>query len=161
MTQQINPKFADILDMDMPEEPVDDQPMITVDAHEITVVDNPDLPDMTDIDSRLIEGEKQLEVIISKGISMTQELYEELSSIEPKYRNRHMEITSLVMGNTLDAIKHKTELQMKKKEMRMKEKSYGGKENSGKSGGGGTTNNFFGTREDMLKFIREAKKNEK
>ena len=160
MTQPINPKFADILDMDMPEEPADDQPMITVDAHEITVVDNPDLPDMTDIDSRLIEGEKQLEIIISKGISMTQELYEELSSIEPKYRNRHMEITSLVMGNTLDAIKHKTELQMKKKEMRMKEKSYGGKENSGKSGGS-TTNNFFGTREDMLKFIREAKKNEK
>lgn len=160
MTQKINPNFADVLDMDMPEEtPGEHQPMITVDAHEITIVDNPDLPDMTDIDSRLLEGEKQLEIVISAGINMTKEMYEELAKVEPKYRNRHMEVTSLVMSNTLDAIKHKTELQMKKKEMRMKEKSFGGKENSGK-GGGDTTNNFFGTREDMLKFIRDAKKSD-
>ena len=156
MTDKINPHFADILDMDMPEE-TDDQPMITVDAHEIAVVENPDLPDMTDIDSRLLEGEKQLEIVITAGINMTKEMYEELAGIEPKYRNRHMEVTSLVMSNTLDAIKHKTELQMKKKEMRMKEKSYGGKEKAS-GGGGNVTNNFYGSREELMKIIREAKK---
>ena len=157
MTDKINPHFADILDMDMPEEPADDHPLITVDAHEIAVVENPDLPDMTDIDSRLLEGEKQLEIVITAGINMTKEMYAELAGIEPKYRNRHMEVTSLVMSNTLDAIKHKTELQMKKKEMRMKEKSYGGKEKAG-GGGGNVTNNFYGSREELMKIIREAKK---
>lgn len=159
MTDKINPNFADILDMDMPEgEPTDDLP-IAVDAHEIQIVENPDLPDMTDIDSRLLEGEKQLEIVISAGINMTREMYEELAKVEPKYRNRHMEVTSLVMSNTLDAIKHKTETQLKKKEMRMKEKAYTGKEKN-LGAGRGASDGFFGSREELMKLIREAKKSE-
>ena len=47
---------------------------------------------------------------------MFTELYDELSGIDPKYRNRHLETTALVMGHTLDAIKHKTTHGMKRKE---------------------------------------------
>lgn len=158
MTTKVNNNFADIMDM----EPVDQDetmPEITVDAHEIVVVENPDLPDMTDIDGKMVQGEKQLEILIDKGINMTRELYDELPKIEPKYRNRHMEITSLVMGTALDAIKHKTDLQLKKKEQRLKEKSFAGKAAAKTPGGGSVTNNnnFFGNREELLKFIRDSK----
>ncbi len=162
MTQKVNNNFADIMDMEPLDQGEDTMPQITVDAHEITVVENPDLPDMTDIDTKMCEGEKQLEVLIDKGICMTRELYDELPKIEPKYRNRHMEITSMVMGTALDAIKHKTELQLKKKEQRLKEKSYGGKETAKTPGGGSVTNNnFFGNREELMKFIKDSKKDTK
>lgn len=157
MTTKVNNNFADIMDME-PVEQEETMPDITVDAHEIVVVENPDLPDMTDIDGKMVEGEKQLEVLIDKGIKMTRELYDELPKIEPKYRNRHMEITSMVMGTALDAIKHKTELQLKKKEQRLKEKSYAGKPAVKTSDAGSVTNNnYFGNREELMRFIKNTK----
>lgn len=154
MTTRLNPNIAAALDMELPEEaPVEESaPMVSVDPHEIVTVQNEDLPDMSDIETKIIQGEKQLEQVISKGMGMFTELYGELKGIDPKYRNRHLETTALIMGHTLDAIKHKTGHQLKRKEQRMKEAEFGVKESTTKIG----TANFFGTREDLLKMMSEA-----
>jgi len=160
MTQRVNPNFAGLLGMDAPptsEEEEQEHPLVTVDAHEITVVDNPNLPDMSDIDEKMLEGEKQLEILIDRGLRMTRELYSDLSTIEPKYRNRHMEVTSMIMATALDAIRHKTELQLKKKEQRLKEKSFGGKPDSDSPKDSDTG---FKTREELMEFIRATKRQE-
>lgn len=152
MTQRLNPNIAKALDMELPEnEPVEDSsPVIEVLPHEVVVVDNEELPEMSDIEHTMIEGQKQLEELIGKGMGMFSELYEELPEIEPKYRNRHLEITALIMGNTLDAIKHKTDLQIKRKDQRLKEASF---RTPGESNSGNVTNNFFGSREDLMELI--------
>lgn len=155
MTKRLNPNIAKALDMDLPEEPPveDSAPVISVEPHELITLDNPDLPDMADIETKALEGEKQLEVLIEKGTGMFCELYDELPEIDPKYRNRHLEITALIMGNTLDAIKHKTEFQLKRKKQRMEEAKFG----AGDGGSGSTQiNNFYGSREDILKMIERA-----
>ena len=91
MTQRLNPNIAIALDMDLPDEIAVEEsaPMVIVEPHEIVTVPNEDLPDMTDLEVKVVQGEKQLEQIITKGMGMFTELYDELSGIDPKYRNRH------------------------------------------------------------------------
>jgi hypothetical protein len=154
MTQRLNPNIAIALDMELPDEaPIEDSaPMVVVEPHEIITIGNVDLPDMSDIEMRNIQGEKQLEQIISKGMGMFTELYDELGGIDPKYRNRHLETTALIMGHTLDAIKHKTGHQLKRKKQRMEEAGFGKPEKGTKIG----TANFFGSREELMKVINGA-----
>ena len=155
MTVRLNQNIAAALDMELPEEdPVEDSaPLVVVEPHEVVVVANEDLPDMSDIETKVIQGEKQLEQVINKGMGMFTELYEELKSVDPKYRNRHLETTALIMGHTLDAIKHKTGHQLKRKEQRMKEAQFGGPEKGSTKIG---TANFFGSREDLMKMMKDA-----
>jgi len=155
MTTRLNANIAAALDMELPEEPPveDSAPLIVVEPHEVVSVENENLPDMSDIETKVIQGEKQLEQVISKGMGMFTELYDELKSIDPKYRNRHLETTALIMGHTLDAIKHKTGHQIKRKEQRMKEAQFGGPEAGNTKIG---TANFFGSREDLMKMMNEA-----
>lgn len=152
MTKRLNPNIAKALDMELPDEaPVEESaPLVVVEPHEIITVDNPDLPDMTDLEVKNQEGEKQLEEIINKGHGMFSELYDELPEIEPKYRNRHLEITALIMGNTLDAVKTKLDHQNKRRKQRVDEAGFGKSEQGGPRIG---TANFFGSREDIMKMI--------
>jgi len=154
MTQRLNPNIATALDMELPPEaPVETSaPLVTVAPHEIVTVVNDDLPDMSDLESKTIQGEKQLEQVISAGMGLFTELYEELPGIDPKYRNRHLETTALIMGHTLDAIKHKTGHQMKRKKQRMEEASFGAPDTGTKIG----TANFYGSREDLLTMMNDA-----
>jgi hypothetical protein len=154
MTQRLNPNIATALDMELPpEEPVEaSAPLVIVEPHEIVTVANDDLPDMSDLEVKTIQGEKQLEQVISAGMGMFKELYEELGGIDPKYRNRHLETTALIMGHTLDAIKHKTGHQMKRKKQRMEEASFGVPDTGTKIG----TANFYGSREDLMKLMSDA-----
>lgn len=150
MTQRLNPNIAEALDMELPDNPPveDSAPLVVVEPHEIVRVDNPDLPDMSDIEVKNLEGEKQLETLIGQGMGMTQELYAELPEIEPKYRNRHLEITAMIMSETRGAIETKLAHQLKRKEQRLKEAGFGAQKDGGK-----VTQNFFGSREDIMKLI--------
>lgn len=154
MTQRLNPNIAKALDMDLPEEDAIEEsaPIVVVEPHEIVTVGNADLPDMTDLEVKVVQGEKQLEQIITKGMGMFTELYDELPGIDPKYRNRHLETTALVMGHTLDAIKHKTDHQLKRKKQRMEEAEFGKDESKTNIG----TANFYGSREDLMKMMSDA-----
>lgn len=154
MTKRLNPNIAKALDMELPEEPPveDSAPLVVVEPHEIITLENPNLPDMSDIETKTLEGEKQLELLIERGMGMFSELYEELPEIDPKYRNRHLEITALIMGNTLDAIKHKTEYQIKRKKARLEEAGFGG----AKESGGTQINHFYGSREEVMTMIENA-----
>ena len=154
MTQRLNPNIAAALDMDLPDEIAVEEsaPLVVIEPHEIVAVANEDLPDMTDLEVKLVQGEKQLEQIITKGMGMFTELYDELPGIDPKYRNRHLETTALVMGHTLDAIKHKTGHQLKRKKQRMEEAEFGKDESKTNIG----TANFYGSREDLIKMMNDA-----
>ena len=154
MTQRLNPNIANALGMDMPDQdPIEDSaPMVTVEPHEIITLDNPNLPDMSDIETKTLEGEKQLEMLIEKGMGMFTELYEELPAIDPKYRSRHLEITALIMGNTLDAIKHKTKFQIDRTKQRMDQASF----SDSAKGTTIETANFYGSREEVMRMIKDA-----
>lgn len=153
---QINKKIAQSLDMEVPEEQeFESDPtnaLTTVEPHELTTVDNADLPDMSDIDRSAAEGEKQLEIVIRHGLGQMERLQDGMAAVDPKYRNRYIENTNQAISVTLDAIKFKNELQLKKKEMRLKESSHRKPDSAG--GEGGTTNNFFvGSREELLRMF--------
>lgn len=154
MSTRLNSNIAEALDMELPEEiPLEDSaPMVVVEPHELAVVDNPDLPDMTDLDIKSVEADKQLEILIQRGMGMFTDLYKELPDIEPKYRARHLEVTAQMMGTTLDAIRHKSEHQLKRKKARLEEANFGKTTGDTKIG----TANFYGTREELLKMIANA-----
>ena len=156
---KINPKIADALGMDMPPEKEDTKKrLVRVEPHEITLVDNPELPDMTDAETRLLEAEKQLELVIDAGLGTFNDLDEVRPTVEPRFLSRHIETSGLILGHALDAIKHKTELQMKKMDMRMKQKGFGvGKKEA--SGPQNQTNFFVGSREELRHILKgEAQK---
>lgn len=160
MNKKLNKNIADALDMRLPEgvDADDYNSIVSVEPHELSKIDNPDLPDMTDTDMSIAEGEKQLEELISKGMTMINSLYEELPEIEPKFRNRHMEITSILYQGTLSAISTKLDTQMKKKKHRLEEANFR-KNGSSKDGSGAskTVNNFFGSREEIIRMMDDHK----
>lgn len=160
MTRRINKHIAEALDMQIPEDDQDEiRALITVEPHELVPVDNDDLPSMTDIDKSILEGEKQLESLIQTGMDWVKEMRDTMVDVDPKYRNRHIEIASAIYTATLDAVRHKTEHNLKKKKSRMDEAKFSGKD--GKKGGGDTHHHHYG-REDIMKMMEkeEAKARE-
>lgn len=152
----INKTIAETLGMEVPEEVQEDHSLVEVAPHEMPVpVENPNLPDMTDTDHRMAEGEAQLEKLIKAGMNTFTDLDEKRHEIEPKYLSRHIETSSQMFGMTLDAIKHKTELQIKKKKARLEEAEFTGPGD----GGPNTQNNIFvGSREDLMNLLEEGAK---
>ena len=150
---KLNKVIADTLDMDIPEDGETKLPStVSVEPHEIMILENPNLPDMQDIDHRLLEGEKELDLVIKKTLAVADDMYEDAPNIDPRNRNRFMEIAAQFYGQSLDAIKHKTDLQLKKKQTRLKEAGFEGVKDSA---AGGNVNNFVfsGDREDFLAAI--------
>jgi hypothetical protein len=83
------------------------------------------------------------------GMNTFTDLDDKRVEVDPKYLSRHIETTAQIFGLTLDAVKHKTNLQLKKKKQKLDEAGFEG--NIGKTG---DTNNFFvGSREDLRKLI--------
>ena len=150
---KLNPKIAEALDMDVPPEKEEtSKKLVRVEPHEITLVDNDQLPDMSDAETRLLEAEKQLELVIDAGLGTYNDLDEVRSTVEPRFLSRHIETSSLILGHALDAIKHKTELQIKKMDMRMKQKGFGVQK---KQDGPQQQNNFFvGSREELRQALK-------
>lgn len=146
----INKTIAESLGMEIPEEEEVDHSLVEIAPHEVPEpVENPNLPNLADEDRRMLEGEKQLENLIRLGMNTFTDLDDKRSDIDPKYLSRHIETSAQVFSLTLDAVKHKTDLQLKKKKQKLSEAGFEG--NTGKSG---NTNNFFvGSREDLRKMI--------
>ena len=159
MTQRLNPNIADALDMEPPEQPPEatDTQLVKVEPHEIIRVANEELPEMADLETSILEAEKQREELITKGMSMVAELYDELPQIDPKYRNRQLDIIALLMGETRTAVEHKSNHNLKRKEHRMKEEAFG-KNNKGNTKIG--TANFYGSREELMKAVDQLENEE-
>jgi len=154
MSRKINKHIAEALEMDVPEEIREDAKMlITIDPHELVALANEDLPDMVDIEHRLLEGEKQLEMVITKTMSIIDDMQDSIIDDEPKYRNRKLEILSLFVGNLSDLVKFKVEAQLKKKKSRMEEAKFAGK--GGKAGGGQVHNHYY-DRNEILSMMKKA-----
>ena len=132
--------------------------IVSVEPQEIKAVVNEDLPEMTDQEIALVEGQKQLEVLINKGMKMMNEQYDETPNLEPKFRNRHIEMVANILVATLDAVKHKTDLQIRVKDQRMKEQAF--VKGTGTKGKLTTNYNFFGSREELRKLMNKAKNGE-
>ena len=157
---KINSNIAKKLGMIVPDanDTTDPANIVSVEPHEIRPVQNEDLPDMTDQELALVEGQKQLELLINKGMKMMNEQYDETSNIEPKFRNRHIEMVSTILTATLDAVKHKTDLQVRVKDQRVKEQAF--VKSDGSKGKMTTNYNFFGSREELRKLMNKAKNGE-
>lgn len=127
---QVQPGVAEALGMaipDMetqPEEDILTKNMVVIEPHEIVTVENSDLPDMTDIAVKGAEGEKQLEELIVRGLVAVKSAFEDVPTTEPKYRGRMLEVAGVLFGQTLEAIKHKNELQLKKTKSRMEQANF-------------------------------------
>ncbi len=149
----INKTIAESLGMEIPEEEEIDHSLVEIAPHEVPdPIDNPNLPSLADEDRRMLEGEKQLEKLIKLGMNTFTDLDEKRSDIDPKYLSRHIETSSQVFSLTLEAVKHKTDLQLKKKKQKLDEAGFEG--NTGKNG---STNNFFiGSREELMKMMDDS-----
>ena len=159
---KFNTQIAESLGMEIPQDDEPDTDLIVVEPHEIVSVDNPELPPMHDIERRSIEGEKQLEMVINESFKLFKLLEEGMTAVEPKYRNRHIEVLATVLRNGLAAIKHKNDLQLEKKKMRLKEADFIRKRREAQQGGITSTvieqqNVFVGNREDVLKSLMAKK----
>jgi len=153
----INKKMASILGMDIPEETP--TPIVEIAPHEIVTIDNDALPNMKDIDRKQLQGEHELQRVIEFSLGYQERLFDEVNSIEPKYRSRNIEVANATLGIALDAIKVKLKTQDEKKKMRLKEAEF---VSPNKGSVGDTNNNFyFGSREeliDMMVKIEDDKK---
>jgi hypothetical protein len=149
--RRLNKHIAEALEMQIPEENQEEiKALITVDPHELVPVNNEDLPVMEDIDKSILEGEKQLESLIQTGMEWVQEMRDTMVDVDPKYRNRHIEIASAIYSATLEAVRHKTEHNLKKKKSRMDEAKFTGKDT--KKSPGQVHNHYYG-REDIVKMM--------
>lgn len=140
---KLNKNIANALGMELPDEvneELETNVPALVEPHAIVEVDNPNLPEMSDINERLHEAETQMDQFIDFANKVSHELYDELGSLEPRFRARNIEVMSTIMRQGLDAIKTKTKTQMEKKKSRMDEQKY---ENNG--GGGGSGINVSGS----------------
>jgi len=142
----INKKMASILGMDIPEETATE--IVEIQPHEIVTIDNDDLPSMKDIDRKQLQGEHELQRVIDFSLGYQENLFDDIGSIEPKYRSRNIEVANATLGIALEAIKVKLKTQDDKKKMRLKEAEFVAPT---KRGAGDTNNNFyFGSREDLI-----------
>jgi len=155
----INSKIANALDMDIPEVEESSGDIVIVEPHELVKVDNDQLPAMDDIDMSMATAEKQLDLVIQDGMDSLNEQSKETINIEPKYRNRHLEVVSLTRRDVFDAIKQKMEFQLKKRKQRMTEQEYGtGHKTTGNSEKAEVF--FSGSREDiMAMYMNKQKEN--
>lgn len=154
-------RVAELLDMAVPEtEPENENDVIgeivPVEPHEVISVVNPDLPNMSDIDYKLVEGEKQLEELIVRGMKAFKDSFEQVENIEPKFRGRFLEVVTTLYVATLEAVKHKNTLQIDKSNMRLKQAGFA-KKTARNDQSGGTTNVFFtGTIDELKKMVNEG-----
>ena len=161
----MNSKMIAALGVDMPEEAEEVSSISLpepIHPGELVLVDNPNLPEMEDIETTLVEGERQAEALIKIGFDMIKSLTEENPQIAPNYRNSHLERLIMAYQTTADMVKFKTELQLKKKKSRLDEAKFVGRGSVSKDGEddnkGSTTvinNNFF--QKDLIKMISDAK----
>ncbi len=158
----LNTTAISALGIDMPEDAQEQSNLPVPDPihpSELVIVDNPNLPEMEDIETSLIEGERQLETLIQNGFDMFKALSEERSTIQPNYRNSHLERLIMIFQSTADVVKYKTELQLKKKKARLDDAKFPGRPGSKQESEDGTpapvTNIFI--QKDIVKMIAEAK----
>lgn len=159
----MNKKIAESLGMEIP----DDDPnadrleevkaLTAVKPHEVVIVDNPDLPALSDIEQKLAEGEKQLEEVIVNGLAQMKKMFDNAEDASPDKVARYLEVAQMMMAQTLSAITHKNKLQLDKKKARLAEHSYKPENKASNGGGGNVTNNLFvGSREEALALIESG-----
>ena len=160
---KINRKIADALGMDVPEEEevVESLP-VTVEPAELPIPENPELPDMVDIDRRTLEAEAELQSVIDMTMDQARCLQDGMEEIDPRFKNRYVENTNGTLQVALDAIKTKADIQMKKRENRLKEANFKLESRNQKGGqANSTTNNIFvGSREDLMKLFHKPEEDD-
>lgn len=148
----INPKIATILGMEIPEEVADNNEVIVVEPHEIVSIDNKSLPPMHDLERKALQAEKELQMIIDSALGYQKELFEEATSVEPRLRNRYIEVANGTMNTALDAIKAKMKSIEDRRKGRLKEAEF---TRPNESSNGSTNNFFIGSREELLSIMND------
>lgn len=158
----MNSKMISSLGVDLPEEAVEVSTVPIpepIDPTSLVVINNPNLPPMEDIETNLVEGERQLESLIQTGLSMIKSMSEENGTLAPNLRNAHTERIVMVFQTTADVIKFKSELQLKKKKSRMDEAKFVGLSRSKdeKDGDPQVVNNNLFIQKDILHALVKAR----
>ena len=85
-----------------------------------------------------------------------------MEEIDPRFKNRYVENTNGTLQVALDAIKTKADIQMKKRENRLKEANFKLESRNQKGGqANSTTNNIFvGSREDLMKLFHKPEEDD-
>lgn len=159
---KIHQKVASALGIDVPdEETVEEEEIALVpvpESHEITVIENADLPDMSSELTRIEHADRQMEFLIDVGMPVVEQNLADALRMPPIYRARHVEAGAKlleVMVNLIDA-KHKHNMDLIEKKMKMAqfERSKGGPAAPPNV----TGNTFvFGTREELIRAYEQTK----
>lgn len=162
----VHKRVAEVLGMAIPDEDKQSEAdmlsseLVLVAPHEIMEVPNQELPPLNDIATKMAEGERQLEELINHGLRAFKGAWAEVDQIDPKYRGRYLEVLGSLYGNVTAAITHKTDLQLKKADQRLKQAAFVKNKPSAAGakpmeGAKNVTNNVIltGTREEILNMV--------
>lgn len=151
----INKKIAGILGADIPPDDFTATEIVPVEPHELVTADNPDLPMLHDVHRKQLQADKQLEEIISASLGYQRKLFNDVDTVEPKYRSRYVEVVNGTMGIALEAVKTKLKAQEQRAKQRLTEAGFKKPAGSGQPDTPNTVNNFFyGSREEVIAAMR-------
>jgi hypothetical protein len=154
---RIHQKVADILDMDVneaeAEEDFDDSLVPVPESHEITLVDNPELPALHEEMLRLEHGERQTEFLLEHGLAAVQQSLTELNLMPPMYKPKAVMAAAELFSAVANLSQHKTDVQLKRIELKLKLAAF----SRNKAASNNITGNtFIINREELIKAYSET-----
>ncbi len=114
---------------------------------------------MEDIDSNMVESERQMEKLIAMGFDMIKDMSEQNGQMAPNFRNAHLERIVMVFQQTASMVQFKSELQLKKKKSRLEEAKFVGlsKGKDEKDDDRPTVNTNIFIQKDIVQMLAKAK----
>src|SRR5678815_4926579 len=150
---KIHQKVADVLGMKIPDEEEigEDNALVAVPArNEISMIDNPELPDLSQELVRLEHGQRQGEMLLEHGLVAVQNILNDVPLTPPIYKGRVVESAAELFKAVADLSKHKVETQIKIAELKLKFASYV-RDKSGVNAPTITGNTIIFNREELIK----------
>jgi hypothetical protein len=133
---------------------IDDQKVTTeiVEASETSPENGQALEVGSDID-RINEANDAIDVLIKEGLKAVRETISFSDGLEPRSKNRALEVAANLMSETTRAIKHKQDFGLNLIKTKMEVSKH--TNNSIDNGGGSVNiNNYYGDRETLLRQIK-------
>lgn len=122
---KIHQKVANALGMAMVEPEETDEDLVPVpESTELTVVDNPDLPDMTDEMTRLEHAQRQNDFLLDQALPVVEHCLAKSLTMPPIYLGRAIEANAKLVEAVGKLAELKVQTSMKLMELKMKMASF-------------------------------------
>jgi hypothetical protein len=155
---KIHQKVSHVLGMAMVEPEETDEDLVPVpESTEICLIDNPDLPDMTDEMSRLEHAQRQTDFLLDQALPVVEHCLAKSLTMPPIYLGRAIEANAKLLEAVGKLAELKIQSSMKLMELKMKQASFSRNKDAGTPTI--TNSNVFFNREELMRtrenFLKE------